>query len=160
MISRIYKVFGVVFMKKRRLRLKEHDEVVEGFHTSNDVQKDLKMLLHKYIFCWDNDLIINDKIKPSVRGLSIVITDLCCKNLVDKKVAADVDYGVALRRYKEQQVCHVDDRVLLEGRWLKLFKMQSWLLYATGYSFTRYQIVHGFGSQIEQDALFKEKLTD
>ncbi|GJX98737.1 hypothetical protein Tco_0355756 [Tanacetum coccineum] len=44
MISRIYKVFGVVFMKKRRLWLKEHDEVVEGFHTSNDVQKGLKML--------------------------------------------------------------------------------------------------------------------
>ncbi|GJS65055.1 hypothetical protein Tco_0679619, partial [Tanacetum coccineum] len=34
-----------------------------------------------------------------------------------------VDYGVALRRYKEQQVQHVDDRVLLECRWLKLFKI-------------------------------------
>ncbi|GJY23671.1 hypothetical protein Tco_0397329 [Tanacetum coccineum] len=36
-----------------------------------------------------------------------------------------VDYGVALRRYKEQQVQHVDDRVLLEGRWLKLFKVMA-----------------------------------
>ncbi|GJX75272.1 putative ribonuclease H-like domain-containing protein [Tanacetum coccineum] len=78
------------------------------------------------------------------------------------QVTTDVDYRVALRRYKEQQVQHVDDRVLLEGRWLKLFKvssgylkkiilttvgeeyninekMQSWLLYATGYSFTRFE---------------------
>ncbi|GJV65306.1 retrovirus-related pol polyprotein from transposon TNT 1-94 [Tanacetum coccineum] len=38
---------------------------------------------------------------------------------------ADVDYGVALRRYKEQQLQHVDDRVLLEGQWLKLFKKEE-----------------------------------
>ncbi|GKD83370.1 hypothetical protein Tco_1350209 [Tanacetum coccineum] len=48
--------------------------------------------------------------------------------MVKRTRRADVDYGVALRRYKEQQVQHVDDRVLLEGRWLKLFKVIVFIL--------------------------------
>ncbi|GJZ77376.1 hypothetical protein Tco_0642048 [Tanacetum coccineum] len=126
---RYIRPFKIVFEVGPLAYRLELPQELSGVHITFHVLNLKKCLSDESLVIPLEEIQVNDKLHFMEEPVEIMDREI--KQLKRSRISiiklltaiADVDYGVALRRYKEQQVQHVADRVLLEGRWMKLFKI-------------------------------------